>query len=442
LKPSQVSRHLEKIPCVHLEERAIAVPMAQPESHGAWKSATEGLLGNAKSVTGELFAALQDKDVRPPVSPTVPRAYVAPGPRSKADLDATLSVTRQAINTIDTAIMQTSQAMIRLGHEQQNKWAPLKVCEWRTALRDRRPPRELFKDHVSEALEKEMQALIDARAKLKNMVGAGKAIVEDGEANKARLTRNLRHMTMLGSTNLSLIKYGGESGESPPSPSSPSSPAPEAGTAEGDENAAKAPPAVPSDTAGLVRRAPQIKEESIQYCNKVDAAIKRQRDRCEQCREEVMKGFRRRMTENQAVKKTLQAQIQEMEGAIEAAEKSLTAMKKRIDHYGEVALQPKYDAATEILAKLRVSKATLEDDFHHKLVSMKIDDSCRKITAEKTATPPDSLPVMAMLQGPAKKNNLNRNNSSPAFVGGGRERPASPAGVSSPLKAAGAMAMT
>lgn len=164
--------------------------------------------------------------------------------------------------------------------------------------------------------------------------------------------------------------------------------------------------------------------------------------------------FKKRWAENAEVKKTLEQQIQEMEKAIVSAEKSLVAMKKRIDHYGEVDMQPKYDAAQAILIKLRESKTILEDDFHHKLVSMKIDESCRKITPEKTGQPPDSLPVAAMLEGPAarKKEKMNRTLSSPAFAGvdpgvqarvtrDNTGRPGSPAGISSPLKAAATASM-
>lgn len=147
----------------------------------------------------------------------------------------------------------------------------------------------------------------------------------------------------------------------------------------------------------------------------------------------------RKFAENEHVKKSLHTQILEMDSAIQSADKSLTAMKKRIDHYGEVDLVPKFDTTKGLLSKLHESKAVLEDDLHHKLVSMKIDEACRKITPERaTGTDTEKLPIAAMLEGPKKKNQMNRTNSSPAFVGDNAARPGSPAGISSPLKAGGA----
>lgn len=407
--------------------------LPQPENHGAWESATKGLLGSAKSVTDELFAALQDKEVRPPHERKVQPAYVNPGPSKKADLDDKLSVVKHSVNVVDSAVQLVGQCLLRLGHEQQNKWAPLKVNEWRLAIRERRPPRELFRDHVHEALDKEQASLKDARVKLAELAVDGKAILEDCDINKARLIRNLRFMTMLGSTKLPVFTAAQSGGELPTSPSSPSSPAPDGA----DAASPRSRPVVPNDTEGLVNRAPQLKENAIKFVSKCDAAIKRHQKRCEETRDQVMVCFKKRLAENTELKKTLHEQILEMDAAIASAEKSLVAIKKRIEFYGEVEMQPKYDSCQALLIKLRESKVVLEDDFHHKMVSMKIDEACRKVTPEKTGTSPDSLPLLAMLEGPKKK--LNRTNSSPAFVGESSAsiRPTSPA-----IKAAGALSVS
>lgn len=427
---------------------------AQPENQGAWASATKGLLGNAKSVTDELFAALKDKDISyhthlhgKSVAP-----YVNPGPKCKADLDAKLAVTRFAVNTVDAAIQRASQCVIRIGHEQQKKWAPLKVCEWRMALRARRPPRELFKDHVCEALEKEQQSLLEARVKLVEVINEGKAIIEECEANKLRLVRNVQAMVMLGHTKLPAMNADGQLqwfGSSPSSPASPqadASPAEPASppAAEGEDGspAQKKKPVIPTEPAALLLRAPQLEEMVWKYIKKGDNAVQIQRVKCEKAHEAIMQCFQKRWAENEVLKKSLEQQIHQMAEAIETAETSCARMKKRIDFFAEVELQPKYDGTQAILVKMRASKAQLEDDFHHKLVSMKIDESCRKITPERaTGVAPESIPIDAMLQGPAHRKKMNRNNSSPAVGNTSTERPPSPAGISSPLKAAATASM-
>lgn len=216
--------------------------------------------------------------------------------KNKADLDAKLGVTRSASNSVDNSICKASTSILRLGHAQQNKWAPLKVCEWRLALRERRPPRELFRDHVHEALEKEQHALVDSRARLVELANEGKAILEDCEANKARLTRNVRCMVCLGHTKLPALVP--DNNELPPCPSSPSDLPPEGGASplEGEDNApAKSKPVVPSDPEGLLKRAPQLQDIVERFEKKCDNSIAKHKDRCARANEEVIQCFQEAM---------------------------------------------------------------------------------------------------------------------------------------------------
>jgi hypothetical protein len=429
----------------------------QPENHGAWKSATKDLLGNAKGVTSELFAALSDKEFARPDSPKVFASGLAPfvdlGPRNKAELDEKLAVTRHADNLVDTACQHTGQIVQHLKHERQKKWATLKVCEWRLALRAHRPPQELFKDHVQDALDGELKALTESREKLVKLVEQGKDILEDCEANKHRLMRNIHLMVQMGTArNLPpLVKSAPSNGPPSPTaePSSPTGPAP----AEGDDAEPASPknkPVVPSDPAGLLKRAPQIAEIVRAFVAKGSKTIKEQRRICDAANEKVVACLQKRWSENEVLKKNLEQQIADMGEAIYNAEKSLSRMKKRIVHFNEVDLQPKYDAAQAILEKLRASKTELEDDFHRKIISMKIDESCRKITPERTGENPNKMPVTGMMELLATKklgrtkSGMNRTSSSPALLsdtGNATIKPDSPAGASSPLKAAAAASM-
>lgn len=421
--------------------------MPQPQNQGAWRSATQGLLGSAKGVTDELFAALKDKDINPPkVHEGIPQ-YVPPGPKHKSDLDHNLGLTRFAMFQVDNAMQKSQQIIIHVGHEQQKKWAPLKVCEWRLALRGRRPARELFKDSVSQALEDEEKALLESRVKLVEIQKEGKAILEDCEANKARLVRIVRCMVCYGQSKVSATDIIGKDGD-PASPSSPSTAPPEEGApppAEGEEAPPPSPtkkrPNVPSDAAGLLRRAPVLLESVLQYVKKCDDACKFQKAKCVAANLTVLAAFKKRWGENAVLKKSLEAQIAQMNEAIVTAEKALVGMKKRIEFFKEVEFQPKYDNAQVILNKLKESKEFLEDDFHHKIVAMKIDESCRKITPERASgEDPMTRPVAAMLEGPShRKKKMNNSASSPSMDN--TMRPGSPAGVSSPLKAAAAASL-
>jgi chromosome segregation ATPase len=399
---------------------------AQPENHAAWADACKDLIGKAKSDTNELVAALGDTSIKHIVSPknaATGGGGLDKGPKNRAELDDRAQVTKMAINTVETAIQKASGAVHKLQHERQKKWAGLKVCEWRIALRQRRPPQELFNDHLQEALEAEVQALNGSRAVIAEKIAQGKAIIEDCEANKARLTRNVRYMVTYGTGKVPDHAEAEASTEAPTQ----------------TEEAPPGPPrpAVPASNEGLLKRAPGLMQVVIGFCQKSDAEIQKQRNMCTRANEKVLACFQKRWAENEALKKNLEQQIAEMEAAIVAAEKSLVRIKKRIDHYQEVDLQPKYDNAAAVLQKLRGSKHELEEDFHRKLVSLKIDECCRKITPERcTGQKPEDMACAAILEN-AQKKNLKKTLSSPAFTGTETIRPGSPLGQSSPLKSAG-----
>jgi len=349
-------------------------------------------------------------------------------------LDAQSHVTKFAAETVDSAVQRASGAVHKLQHERQRKWAGLKVCEWRIELRKRRPPQELFCDHLQDALEAEVKALEDSRAVLAELIAQGKMIIEDCEANKARLIRNVRYM----------VTY-----RTPQVPDYPVEAAPEA-TEEQPVKTDDAPPAperptVPASADGLLKRAPCLQQLVLDFARKSESTIQKQRDLCSRANDRVLASFQKRWTENAAMKKHLEQQIAEMEDAIVSAEKSLERMKKRIVHYGEVDLQPKYDTAAGILQKLRDSKFQLEEDFHRKLVSLKIDECCRKITPERcTGLKPEEMPVTAILEITQKKR-MKKIASSPVLIGNDKEttlRLDSPLGQSSPLKSAARNSLT
>lgn len=434
-----------------LQESAVNV---QPENQAAWADACKDLISKAKSDTNELFAALEDSTIKHIVSP---KRFIAVrrNPGNKRELDECCAVTKAAVNVVDVAILRVSNAVHKLQHERQKKWAGLKVCEWRISLRQRRPPQELFNDHLQDALEAEVKALEGSRTSIADFIAQGKTILEDCEANKARLIQNVRYMvnygtakvpdhphprkpnTLKGTTAKTLDIPDVENTEELPS---------QADDALQEQSRSSILDTVPVSQDELLKRATSLQQEVLSFCQKSEAEIQKQRDVCTRANERVLARFQKRWTENEAMKKNLEQQIAEMENAIASAEKSLVRMKKRIDHYGEVDIQPKYDNAAAILQKLRSSKFELEEDFHRKLVSLKIDECCRKITPERcTGQKPEDMPCTAILEITQKKH-MKKTASSPAFTGNAAEvtmRPgsplgqsSSPLGQSSPLKSA------
>jgi hypothetical protein len=308
----------------------------QPENQEAWSSATKELLGKAMTDTSELFAALGEAEPHLPDSPKLAMKGSDIGPRRKADLDDKLHITKFAINTVETASQRTSQALHRLQHERQKKWAGLKVVEWRVELRQRRPAQELFADHLQDALEAEKTAIERGRELLAKQIDQGKTLFEDCEANRARLVRNSRYMTSYHTTRVPPYPATQDPGEA--EPTSPSG----------------------NEVKQSLSRVPQLAEIASQYAKTSDKLIQRERKICSAANEKSMACFQKRWDENEDMKKSLEQHIGELENSITAAEKSMAKMKKRIDHYGEDHLQPKYDNVDGIVQKLRQSKVELD----------------------------------------------------------------------------------
>jgi len=452
-----------------------------PENHSAWANTTKNLVGTAQNITSELFEALKGTDAltahKERNGTTGKPRNVDRGPRATAALDARLEVTKAALNSVDASGQRCSQILNLLGHERQAKWAALKVVEWRLALRERRPKTELFRDHLQEALEQEKKTLEDSRKLLVDRAAEVKMAVEDCEANKALLQRYVRFMICAGESNPPPGKTN--EGSSPTSPAGTLPEADQTSESPAGEGAEGSPmlkrPPVRTDLDGLIQRAPPLHEQSLHQLFSGEKLIQSQKVVCQRANEKVLASFLKRRAENKELKEGLEAQIREMEEAMVTAEKSITRMKKDIEFFGKVELQPKVDSTSSIVEKIKVAKQQLADDLLRKVVSSRIDDCCRKITPERTCQDPGSMPVAALLDscgtkgrlpaGRKRPQQLNRQNSSPAFVNRNMDsaastvstilpavdsmastatnlpRPSSPAGLSSPLKAAATASM-
>jgi len=403
----------------------------RPESHEVWATTSKNLLGSAQVATSELLIALEGTEHVHADCPKLgnngrPR-NVDRGPKNQKKLDDRLEVTKIALNTAEASGQRCSQILQLLQHERQAKWAALKVVEWRLALRERRPKTELFRDHLQEALEQEKQTLEESRKILADRATEVRISAEDCEANRVRLMDNVRHMICRGDSCPPLA------GTSKGLPGSLTSPPLEAELNVSEEVAAEAAserslfkrPVVPADNDGLIQRAPQLHEISMQLYFKGEKLIQTQKVICDKANEKVMASFRKRSAENKELRDGLEAQIQQMDEAIAAADKSMSRMQKDIDFFGKVALQPKVDSTSALVAKIQASKQELADDLLRKVVSIRIDDCCRKITPERTGQAPESMPVAALLEPPPPKakmkgmqKKLGRTESSPAFVNG------------------------
>jgi len=581
-----------------------------PEDMEAWSSAAMKLLEDAKIVTSEWHETSMDYDfTRPANSGLGYTPHVDRGPKAERVFDAKLGSSKKGLEIAEAALQRCSAVLLQLQHERQSKWAAFKVCKWRLDLRARRPPEECFRDHLQEALEHEMEVLTASRQTLADRVAEGKVAIEDCEANRVRLLRNVRLMVCSGEANpppfsveeviailrqvverrdKSLGAYHPDTLRTMSELASQLAPTEEANlrtelqslplptlrkramaagatkfevqelckqkqknesaetvepSAEGDDlpevlinfifskqavealklrrviaerrevlrlrreaaersEAGQAPntkevaasdevqpgtsstrtslqesgmsaeaiaeldqandipagpprPPVPSDAEGLLRRAPLLKDISMLLYRKGEALIEKEKHVCERASLKTTSAFHKRGAENNALRKDLENQMAEMDRAVAAAELSMSRMRKRIQHFQETDLQPKVDIVEKLVEKLRATREELEADLTRKVVSIRIDDSCRKITPERSMQDPMTMPVLALLipkpksppKGRRRDRTMKRQNSSPAIVSHDIDSalttastfqpPLSPAGSSSALKVAG-----
>lgn len=439
-----------------------------PESHEAWANTSKSLVTNAASVTSDLLEVIKGTTnltghvVRQ--GTTGKPRNVDRGPAHAKKIDSRLEVTKTALDSVDGSAQRCAQILGQLAHERQAKWAALKVVEWRLALRERRPKSELFKDHLQESLEAEKKILEDSRQALADRSSDTKVFQTECNGYKAGLQKYLQNMIIF-----SEIK--GFPPESP-SNSADGAAAGESGTGDASNESPAANKAViPTDLDSLINRCPALHEMSLANYFKGEKLIESQRAICERANERTMASFKKRCAENTQLKHGLEGQMREMDEATEKAEKTIARMKKDIEFFGQTQLQPKVDSTSTIVEKLKASKSELAEDLLRKVVSMRIDDCCKKITPERTMQSPDSMPVAALLEGAGTKASLpkgrpkrppmTKNASSPAFGGANIDsaastcpppdsknsttsnmRPASPAGLSSSLKAGAAVALS
>eukprot|EP00928_Gymnodinium_smaydae_P037268 TRINITY_DN258_c1_g1_i1.p1 TRINITY_DN258_c1_g1~~TRINITY_DN258_c1_g1_i1.p1 ORF type:complete len:658 (+),score=161.50 TRINITY_DN258_c1_g1_i1:78-1976(+) len=187
-------------------------PKPSPANADAWKTATKSTLSEVGSLTRDLLKQLDDHSAveskHPfPLSPLTLRSQnrsmqvrcglgekcrttINIGPRVYKTRDHNMGMCSEQMSSFDNRTVHLKDCLIATEHSQKAKWAALKVCEWRLELRARRPPQELFRDNVQEALEKEKDILVKSRQELQGLAKELKNAVVDVGACRLLLFRH------------------------------------------------------------------------------------------------------------------------------------------------------------------------------------------------------------------------------------------------------------
>jgi hypothetical protein len=332
--------------------------------------------------------------------------------------------------SVEDTIRQVGECLFQLQRAHRSKWAPLNVCERRLELRDTRPLQELVRDHTQEALEHERQTLIESRQELSDQVASCKAALIDLDKLKMDVIEDLshkRHGLRIDRTCLNPTKPVGASQQDrivlpalgevanyamPPSPKDSV-----AGSGPQHEESRQL------DTKSLLQKAVRMEEEAMKLCNESDAIMLQTKRECQRASTQAQTSIARRADETDDLKRKLEAQMREIDEAIAQTEMSMGRTKKKLENQemplkaldtqfslrgGRTApegirdvvqeemeghletvkknvkiLTAKFQNTKSLLENLKESRAQLTEDYRNKLLALKIEDACLKVTPRK-----------------------------------------------------------
>jgi chromosome segregation ATPase len=332
--------------------------------------------------------------------------------------------------SVEDTIRQVGECLFQLQRALRSKWAPLNVCERRLELRDTRPIQELVRDDCQSALEHERQTLIESRQELTDQIASCKERLIALDRLKAEVIEDLSHKrhglridrSCLGPARphmnsqqdrVVLPSLGEVSNYNmPPSPKDSAQ-----GSAHHHEDSRQ------GDTKTLLNRAVRMEEDAMKLCNESDAVMLQTKRECQRASAQGQTSIARRADETDGLKRQLEAQMREIDEAIAQTEMSLGRTKKKLenqeiplktldkqfsqrgkrsdregirDHVQDEleghletikksvkVLTQKFQNTKSLLDNLKESRLQLTEDYRNKLLALKIEDACLKVTPRK-----------------------------------------------------------
>lgn len=410
----------------------------------------------------------------------------------------------ECMQAIDDNKLQMEDCNVKLKHTRMQGFAALQVCERRLSLREKRPKDEMFHDSVNESLLNEKKKLESHRKELLKMEEEAKGLVKKLTMMRQNLSVDMGARRLEMAKDFSSLKMhiappspkrtqatapaeagdaaSGEKEEAapPPAAASPAKKMPAAAEKPAEAAAPAAPAAAEEQEAGAVNAADAdaVKETNavLKDCaevkSKTIALIARAKQEAKEALVKVEDHLQRRCADLAKKKKDLEMHALDVEAAMNAADRALDRMKKRLDPKDHKKKE-RYLKDVEASEKLRQARKQLQDDIRNKFTALEIDNLCRRVTPAKadsakrqsqqqtmarTASAPslrkkagaetagdfDSLDELSTRASTGKTASVMGGTIKGGLGGtGGRMedssgKPSSPAGISSTLKAAGA----
>jgi chromosome segregation ATPase len=328
--------------------------------------------------------------------------------------------------SVEDTIRQVGECLFQLQRAHRSKWATLNVCERRLELRDTRPIQELVRDHTQDALEHERQTLIESRQELTDHIQSCKEMLLELDKTKHEVIEDLghkRHAQRIDRSCLSPNKHDIVHSDRVVLPHLSDVSAYNLSTDHDRGDGGLHEVSRQVDTKTLIQRAVKMEEDAMKLCNESDAVMLHTKRECQRAAQQAQTSLTRRAEETDDLKRKLEAQMREMDEAIAMTEVSLGKTKKKLEFHemplktldkqfnlrnrrtdredirdpvqdeleaqleqvkkSVKTLATKFQTTKSLLDHLKESRQHLTEDYRSKLLALKIEDACLKVTPRK-----------------------------------------------------------
>eukprot|EP00439_Symbiodinium_sp_Y106_P069202 s1199_g11.t2 len=315
---------------------------------------------------------------------------------------------REHQNVIDTsysclqdmarASKQTVDSITQLTHQRYRGTANIQINDVRQELRSKRPPSELFKDILDEALEAEQTLLQKQREVLLSMEEEGKQIIQELDDKRSVLTGNsgVRRVKMshdISSLNQKVQALNQKTNEDSNLPD--------------DSQLSEDTKQMLDATFDLLHRYRTHRGKTLRIVEKFAMERDGAKTRTESALTKRMEQLTQRKTE-------LESQLRELRSTVTKAERELDSSYRKLGQIGEgdddddddvetmmltmamamtnsswklapddTSKKEKLAADSELLSKLRRMRDKVDEDFRAKCTALEIDSTCKRVNAAK-----------------------------------------------------------
>ncbi|CAJ1374639.1 unnamed protein product [Effrenium voratum] len=348
--------------------------MAEGEelSYSKWLNESERRLHVAKAMTRDLLASLRENKLQEALNPDAGLDQVVREQKQKKERVYTQC--RQHQNVIDAsysciqdlkrAAKRTVDSITQLTHEKYKGTANFQVCELRQELRAKRPPSELFKDILDEALEQERQLLLSQRDSLLALEAEGKAIIDEIEEKQILLTRNSGERRVNMHHDISSLNQKVSMQIKQP------------------EEAATPKSKLREESKQTLEDTYKLLARYNEHRRKTQESVEEFRARRENAKARTEANLTKRVQQLSERKLELDTQLRDLITSITKAERELESSFRKLSP-NDAAKKEKLESDKDLLERLRRLKDQVAEDTRHKSAALEIDNTCKRVNAAK-----------------------------------------------------------